>query len=231
MVSCIVVPMLIIVIGIDFVCSLHNFYPSFPMKKICFFAAVVFLFAAAVCVTGCNPRKIPANFDYGSWTGSTYRNDFFGFSISVPKDWHIAGKEEMKALTQESQNMDFVNKEEMKKMAKIAEITTAKLFMASRYTDEEAAKKEGGNPNIAVVAENLAASGVTDRAKYVSLARQNIKQTVPGAVIKSETTKMIGGREFSSMNIELNIQGVPDSPGTFDLPEKQVRFVYLLDLA
>ncbi|MCL2347878.1 MAG: hypothetical protein FWC50_06395, partial [Planctomycetaceae bacterium] len=69
------------------------------MKKFSTIITVVFLFFTLVTTTGCPPsRKIPKDFDYGNWTGSTYKNDFFGFSITVPESWHIFGKEKMKTL-------------------------------------------------------------------------------------------------------------------------------------
>ena len=170
---------------------------------------MLFLVFAVVFVTGCqNSRKIPTNFDYGSWTDSTYRNDFFGFSLTIPSDWHISGQEEMKALTQQSQDMAFVDQKEMKKFAKIAEITAANLFFVARYTEEEAASHAMTNFNIGMIAENISSADRMDRAKYVSLSRQNLTKAMPGAVIKSETNTNIGGQEFTSMEVELEINGV-----------------------
>jgi len=182
------------------------------MKK--FSLITVFLFFTVVMVTGCTPsRKIPKDFDYGSWTGSTYKNDFFGFSITVPESWHIFGKEKMKTLIQEgmkkTQDANLVNEIEMKKMAKSAEITSASLFLVIRYLNEEVIEKKVSNSSITLGAENLSLPGKKiDRAKYVDLFRQNLAKAMPGAVIKTETSKMLGGREFTSLNIEYERHGI-----------------------
>ena len=176
--------------------------------------AIVVLLIAVISVPGCNKtnsRKIPKNFDYGTWTGTTYRNDFFGFSITVPEGWHVTGSEDMKAVIQEGQNLieDALDKSEVEKMAKIADITTANLFMVARYSDEQAMEQEASNPNIVLIVENLGTLGKQiDLAKYVSLYRQNLTKAAPGIVFKSETTKTIGGQEFTSLQLQFSTQGI-----------------------
>jgi len=183
-----------------------------PMKKNCFSLTLVFLFFVIVCSSGCNnSRKIPKDFDYGSWTGPTYKNDFFGFSITIPKDWYIAEKEEMKAIMkdgfEELQNANLSNEKEIKKVAKIAEITTANLFAVMRYSEEEALEKEDFNPNIASLVEKLPAK--MDRAQYVKIARHTLSEAIPNLVVKSETNKMVGGQEFVSLEMEFEMYGIP----------------------
>ncbi|MCL2710519.1 MAG: type II secretion system protein GspG [Planctomycetaceae bacterium] len=151
--------------------------------------------------------KIPANFDYGNWTGSTYRNDFFDFSITVPGSWHIAGRGEIEAMKRDGMDADFINKTEMKRMAKVAEITTADLFFAQRYTDEEAEAREAFNPNISMAVENLAGMKIS-RAQYVEISRKNLVKIVPGIAVKSEKNRTIGGMEFTSVETEFDVYGV-----------------------
>jgi len=181
------------------------------MKKITPALVAVLLFTV-ISMPGCNKtRKIPKDFDYGTWTGSTYRNDFFGFSITVPEGWYVSGEAEMKSIMKEGQALleDVTNKAEMKKQMKMADISTANLFMAARYSTEKAIELEESNPNIVLIAENLASVGQkTDRAKYVNLLRQNLTKSMPGVVIKSETTKSIGGQEFTALQIQFSTQGI-----------------------
>ena len=200
------------------------------MKKIWFTMPVVFLFFAVISLPGCdNPRKIPKDFDYGTWTGSTYKNDFFGFSITMPENWHIANKEEVKALMQEGQEAEFFNKDEVKKITKKAEITTANLFFASRYTTEQSIEEEVFNPNINLVVENLASAGnKIDRAKYVKIFRQNITKMAPGSQIKSETTKTLGGKEFTSLLLEINTEEFTFYIESLVCLEKNFAFAFAL---
>ncbi len=170
------------------------------------------LFALVVYMTGCkNPRKIPDNFDYGHWTGTTYRNDFFGFELTVPADWHISGdaNAELREAMNTANELGFTNEKEAAKILKAAEVTTANLFMVARYTDEEATEKEAFNPNILSLAENISLPGkAVSQADYVQAFRQNATKTVPGLVILSEETKKIGNRDFTSLRASFGIQGV-----------------------
>ena len=97
----------------------------------------------------------------------------------------------------------------MEKMVKIADITTANLFLVSLYSDEQVLELESSNPNIVLVVENLGAFGKRiDQAKYVSLTRQNLTKAIPGIVFKSETNKTIGGQEFTSLQTQLTTQEI-----------------------
>ena len=175
------------------------------MKKLALTFVIVALLFAVVSMPGCNnSRKIPKDFDYGNWTGTTYRNDFFGFSITVPEGWYIGGKEEIKAVIDESKGM--IDNKELQKQLKIAEITTANLFFTSQYTEEEALEKEASNPNIVLIVENLSAGKrQIDRAQFANSYRQNLSKAVPGLVVKSQTEKSIGGQEFTSLQLQFTM--------------------------
>ena len=200
------------------------------MKKICFATPVVFLFFVVIFLSGCdNPRKIPKDFDYGTWTGSTYKNDFFGFSITVPENWHIANKEEVKTLMQEGQDADFINKNEMEKINKAAEISQAYLFYVSRYTDEEAMEKEVANPFFTLAAENISLpEKKIDLAQYVKLTRQNLAKIAPGARVKSETNKTLDGKEFTLLQVEIKTQGITISQEMLICLEKNFALAFSL---
>ena len=186
------------------------------MKKKSLPIAVVILLIAVASVSGCNktnsnPREIPKDFDYGTWAGTTYRNDFFGFFITVPEGWYIAGNDEMKTLNQEGYSLieDALDRSEVEKIVRIAEITTANLLMVSPHSEEQAIEQEVSNPNIVLSAENIGASGTqTDRAEYVSLFRQSLTKAIPGVVFKSKTNKTIGGQEFTSLQAQFSTQGI-----------------------
>ena len=183
------------------------------MKKLTFI--IVMLLLAVVSMPGCERKisnKIPENFDYGTWSGSTYRNDFFGFTFTTPEDWYLEGKVDVKSMLEEAEDMDFTNKEEMKKLNKIAEVTSAMLFFVLRYSNEEAIEKEAFNPNINLTVENISVSGMKiNQTQYIKAVRQNLSKVVPDLIFKSQTNKMIGGQEFTSLLVQYNIEGIPIS--------------------
>jgi F0F1-type ATP synthase gamma subunit len=179
------------------------------MKKIRFTFVVTFLLIAIVHTAGCGSRSddraIPADFDYGHWTDSTYQNDFFGFSITVPEDWIIVGKEDVETASQRGHEI-LGTSEETRKQIKAAEIANAVLFVVAHYTAEEAETKEVFNTNVVMSVDNLSMLGIT-REQYMESIRQETVKAIPSAVIKSETNTTIGGMEFTSWKLELDVDG------------------------
>jgi hypothetical protein len=156
-----------------------------------------------------NSQRVPTDFDYGSWVGSTYKNDFFGFSITIPENWYILEKEErkasMKAGAEELKNANIFDKDEMERVTKITEITTANLFHVG-YPAEEAMEEES-NRNLILSVEKVPEK--INRAQYVKITRQNFTKLSPNLVIKSETNKTIATQEFASLEIEFEVYGIP----------------------
>ena len=185
------------------------------------FVVTVLLFAVVI-MPGCNnspnstkemsiPREleIPKNFDYGRWNGSTYRNDYFGFSITKPNEWAFAGDEELKAIDQDGAEIINSLRGDKKIVSEqdinLVEVMTANLFLITRYSDEEDLDVEDFNPNIILKVQKNSIPGrdvVLDQTEYVKAIRQGLSN-VPGCVIKSQTNKTIGGQEFTSLQGQL----------------------------
>jgi len=176
------------------------------MKKSIFVIAVAMLLFAAGSVQGSDDsRTVPTDFDYGSWADSTYRNDFFGFSIMVPEGWYFSGTEKIDALREKASDAGFIDQKEVKRLNKVIDITGASLVMTSPYPPEEALKKKILNPNLVLMAENISLSEQEiDLAAYVEISRQNLSKAIPGIIIKSETVKTVGGREFTSLETQFS---------------------------
>jgi hypothetical protein len=130
------------------------------------------------------PQDVPAapaskTFDEGNWTGTIYQNDFFGFSITAPSNWHISGKGE-------------------------AKIIQSQLFVISRYSKEEAATRKGtSNPNILFTADKLPPQNSNMSPEELTKEYRAQIAKVPGATIKQQTNKTIGGVRFSSIMVEV----------------------------
>ncbi|MDR0328095.1 MAG: hypothetical protein LBI05_07370 [Planctomycetaceae bacterium] len=190
------------------------------MKKVSDAVMIAYLLFAILSLTSCNSReipvnidssKIPENFDYGTWTGTTYHNDFFGFSITIPAYWHISSKDEMEGnradMLQGAEKFSYIDPEEANKAAKITEATTAVLFNVTCYTEDEAITQGVSNQSITLVACNL--SGIRmSLEEYAEINREQLSQMMPDAVIKLGTNKTIGGTEFAVLNGEINLHGI-----------------------
>ena len=171
------------------------------------------LFAVCLCVVfytvGCTDDRrlpLPADFDYGSWVGSTYRNDFFGFSITVPEDWYISEIARTESFIREDMpDAVFVNRDKAKEIREELNTTYAVLFHILRYSREEAERKNVINPNIVLMVESV---GRIDRSEYVEKSRQNLSELIPSVIVKSETNKILGGKEFMSLEYEFVVQGI-----------------------
>ena len=154
-------------------------------------------------------NKIPENFDYGSWNGNSYRNDFFGFSFDKPESWHIADEADLSFVNEldESEESGFSQSKKAKKLLEIADITTAHLFLIMRYGIDEAIEQElEFNPTIALVAENISASNI-NMLRYAELSKKHLPSVIPGIVIQPATVKKIGGKTFVSLSSEFIAYG------------------------
>ena len=153
-------------------------------------------------------RSIPEKFDYGTWTDNTYRNGFFGFSFSVPENWFVADDGEIAMIFNLAKNAVEAGNKDLRKIMNVAEITTANMIFTSRHSPTEAAIMEiPSNPNIVLTAENLNKVKI-DLARYAKLNRQNYLKIMPGAVIKNESVKNIGGKRFASKESEFEAFGM-----------------------
>ena len=126
--------------------------------------------------------------DYNSWNGKSFRNDFFGFSLNIPKNWHVEKMRFSPELFKESTNSFMI------------------LFIASRYDIEEAINKKLKFPVITLEAEKIT-NYETNLVEYIERHNADIFRRTSSVIFQPVTEREIGGKHFTSLNSEIPIIG------------------------
>ncbi len=155
-------------------------------------------------LAGCGPAK---SITTGAFDGATYSNDFFNMSFTVPADWTISSKEEMKQIFQAGVDEIGSDDKETEKKLKLAEAKTLYLAYASKHPLDYA---EGFNPNLNVVCENLSLTSLVIKTSsdYAEAALKNMQSTMDGYTFSDIQTKTISGAEFAIVDAVLDYSGV-----------------------
>lgn len=149
-------------------------------------------------------QAIDADTALGTLSGSKYTNDFFGFSITFPKDWYIASRDDLIAINNLS--ADLINKESGNKIDLSAQ-QILPLFLSST---KDPLKEPGSNPSINANAENLSAAAGTIKAPkdYINLFQQTVKSQGFDMTFGEVQSITVDGVEFAKIDTVLNMSGV-----------------------
>lgn len=80
---------------------------------------------------GCQ-KEIPEEIDTGAFTGSVYRNDYFGMTITIPPDWNIQEKQAMQTLKNLGKNA-IKDDKNLKAVMQASEPRTVNLFAVFKH--------------------------------------------------------------------------------------------------
>jgi len=127
------------------------------------------LFVAVACSLGllsCK-KQVPASqeIDFGVVKDSVYRNDYFGFQLTVPAGWHLPPREENEQMMQQGGKLIAGDDRTMKAQLKAAELDTVPLLSAF---EQPPGSPIPFNSNLICMAERLPKGVVLkDAAEYL----------------------------------------------------------------
>lgn len=158
----------------------------------------------ALVVTGCASNKTVTT---GTFAGQTYTNDFFGLSLSVPPDWHIASKDEMQKIYNVDQELVGSNDQVIEKALELGKQKTIYLFLVNEYPLDHTGSF---NSNASLVCENLSITGLKAKnAKgYMLEALKALDHASINLEIDEIDEQKIGRTKVASVYCELEMQGI-----------------------
>lgn len=121
-------------------------------------------------------NKVEIGKALGSLDGSHYTNEYFGFSIDLPKDWYIASREDLASLM--SLTADYLKSGADSEQIDLAMQQVIPMFLASTTNPLTAdAATQTPSPSIFCIAPNMAAykSMITDTTSYLNIMIQSVK--------------------------------------------------------
>lgn len=140
--------------------------------------------------------------DLGSVVDGVYKNDYFGVTVDLPKDWEVQDGEVMKELMEIGKDVIAGDDESKKKQLEIAELKVLNLLMVSQYPLGEVEP----NPSVIVLAEKVSKlQGISSGEDYLLANKKVLESTGIPYEFNEITTTNIGGKEFHVMVLTVEI--------------------------
>ncbi|HEV7892312.1 MAG TPA: hypothetical protein VGP08_16820 [Pyrinomonadaceae bacterium] len=147
--------------------------------------------------------KVEQPFDLGKLEGGAYSNDFFGFSMTLPKGWVVLGPEENKKILDTGK--DLVEKGTTEKKKQGLEDSVARthfLVTASKYPTGMA----GANFNalLICIAERVPTAIIKTGTDYVSVMQRSFEGTAAKLELTAPLrTQKLGGADFTVADVKM----------------------------
>jgi predicted small lipoprotein YifL len=141
--------------------------------------------------------ELDADDVFGTVEGSTYTNEFFGFSMAIPEGWYIASREEFAQLmetTEEFLESDFEDARAILESQEIIPLLFAAVNDPFTY--------QGTNPNINIMAQNISkyASLIKDARSFLNIQIQGMKAQGMDMTFEDVEVINIDGKEVARVN-------------------------------
>lgn len=164
----------------------------------------VLLMVITLAVTGCSSNNSVST---GAFKGETYTNDFFGLSLNVPKDWHIASKDEIQKAYRVGQELVGSDDQVIEKTLKLDQQKTLYLFLANEYPLDHTGSF---NSNAGLTCENLSITGlkVKNAKEYMLAAIKGLDQNASNLQMGEVDEQKIGNTKVAMVYCELELQGI-----------------------
>ncbi|MNO64153.1 hypothetical protein D3C76_548770 [compost metagenome] len=158
----------------------------------------VILVLTMALVTACGGAKKEVSL--GKTTNGSYTNDYFGVSLSFPKEWTFQDEESLKKLMEQSREFIADGDDTKKKQLDLASLKTLNLLMASQYPLDSG---ELG-PSVVIVAEKVSLlQGVKTGKDYLEASKKFMMESQLPYNYKDFTTAKVGGKDMDVMQITI----------------------------
>ncbi len=147
--------------------------------------------------------------DLGKKEGDIYKNNYFGLSFKLPKDWKVASEEELKQVLNTGKKIAADDNESKQDELDSAESKSAYLIMVSKTEMTGQTYKTG---NFMVTADKLSSlQGITNVNQYleqVKAGMMSIKDQMPYNLDKPIYLEKIGDKEFAVLETSIYSEGI-----------------------
>ena len=160
---------------------------------------------SAAILSGCS-QKASDEIDFGTLDNSSYSNRYFGFSVTLPKDWSVQDQKSQQRLSKRGAQLIAGDDQNLKAIVKASEMQTVNLLAAFEHP---LGAPVDFNPSIACVAERVREMpGITRGRDYLFQARKMLESgKMQISFPRDYSTEQIGGLNFDLMETELHISG------------------------
>jgi hypothetical protein len=180
--------------------------------KLIKFLAIVMLTAWFIFSSGCQ-EKASEEVDQGAFSGSVYRNNYFGLTITIPSDWSIQDSKSMQDIKNLGKNVLDKDDKNLKAVMEASEFQTVSLFAVFRHP---LGSPIPFNPNLMCMAERVRHMPGIKRGKDYHFHTRKLLESSHMSVNfpKEIYTETLGGVEFDVLYSETSL-------GTMLVKQKQ----------
>ncbi|HVF44182.1 MAG TPA: hypothetical protein VM936_14255 [Pyrinomonadaceae bacterium] len=148
--------------------------------------------------------QVASPLDTGKLEGGSYSNDFFGFSVTLPKGWVVLGPEENKQIMDAGKGLIEEGADERKKQGvEAAAARTYFLVTASKYP--KGAAKPDFNAIFLCIAERIPTAVIKTGADYFSVMQRTLEGTAAKVEVSPVRVQKVGGADFTVADIRTTI--------------------------
>jgi hypothetical protein len=143
--------------------------------------------------------------DFGSVSGATYTNNYFGLRLAIPAGWSVQDSNFKKQISDKGK--ELVTSDDPSKKSELNRAVDNTLNL---ITITERPPGEPGPPNsVFICGAEKPMSGVKTDADYMLALRNTLKYSqVPITIEKDVYPEQIGGAAFSVIDFNTNFSGV-----------------------
>lgn len=136
--------------------------------------------------------------DLGKNEGDTYKNEFFGLSMKLPKDWKVSSDEEKQKVLNAGKEVIAGDDKSKQAQLDLADLKSVYLLMVSKIG---MTNQSYDNGSLMIMAEKLSLlQGVNKGSEYLEYVKKGMKELnaqMPYKLDKDVYEVKIGGKEFS----------------------------------
>jgi hypothetical protein len=171
-------------------------------------AVVAALFVAALCAhaeaqSGASPQaqatpQPQASAGAGTITGTTYFNEYFRMSLSVPAGWNFYDAQGRQAIVDNGRHL--LSAPDKKLQEAMDAVQTLNLLTVSKLPQSQSGPD---NALFACGAERLAGTGIKSGVEYLTAMKKLIQYATPPVPLVEEdvSTETVGGVEFGVLTL------------------------------
>lgn len=178
------------------------------MNKLKITLTLVLVALTAIATASCkrqnqSPPPGHPSFDTGKITGSTYSNNYFGLTISLPPSWAPQDVESQKKITEAGKRLAAGNNKELDDEFSKSVQNTHMLLTLFKYPPEQG--KEF-NPSFIVEAEKIdPAMGINTGRDYIAQARKALERGSANLPFQDAGSETLGGVSFDKVQANISI--------------------------
>lgn len=166
-------------------------------KKVGLLSMVLLLMLVMVTACGGKDKEVTL----GVTESGSYTNDYFGLSLSFPKEWVFQNADQMMEIVKAGQEVVAGGNEAKSKMLDLAKTKTLNLLMASQFPLDSG--KTG--PSTIAVAEKISMlQGIKTGKDYLESSKKLLVDSKLPYEFKDITTVKVGGKDMDLMQASIN---------------------------